>query len=275
MDRLLQHRSLGLVRIEVGKGRATLRLPRQGTGATTRSNKAMKLTSACPSAWLERSARSPRASARWRSQLIAGVRLTYGGRTESQPTRARTRRAIHSVRTQRLRRPSKANGRCLIPGYGPGHAGRSWADGSSGAHERKSWLSILGTVLHGQGAVEAHVARPTSLLLTDVAFTGRRSHAWQNGRLRAGPRPPGIVCYQGRVDRGYDLASGWICRRLVGSRATMQPNKAMKLTKLSPAPLLVRSAGSCPRRTISDAGTASQLIASVGRTVAKLGRGGR
>jgi hypothetical protein len=44
------------------------------------------------------------------------------------------------------------------------------------------------------------------------------------------------------------------------------PNKAMKLTKLSPAPLRGRSAGSCPRRPISDAGTASQLIARVRRT---------
>jgi hypothetical protein len=41
------------------------------------------------------------------------------------------------------------------------------------------------------------------------------------------------------------------------------PNKAMKLTKLSPAPFRGRSAGSCPRRPISDAGTASQLIAGV------------
>jgi hypothetical protein len=50
--------------------------------------------------------------------------------------------------------------------------------------------------------------------------------------------------------------------RLVGHRAAL-PNKAMKLTKLSPAPLRGRSAGSCPRRLISDAGTASQLIAGV------------
>jgi hypothetical protein len=47
---------------------------------------------------------------------------------------------------------------------------------------------------------------------------------------------------------------------------TARSNKAMKLTKLSPAPLRGRSAGSCPRRPISDAGTASQLIASVGPT---------
>jgi hypothetical protein len=39
------------------------------------------------------------------------------------------------------------------------------------------------------------------------------------------------------------------------------PNRAMKLTRLSPAAFRGRSAGSCPRRTISDAGTASQLIA--------------
>jgi hypothetical protein len=44
---------------------------------------------------------------------------------------------------------------------------------------------------------------------------------------------------------------------------TARSNKAMKLTKLSPAPLRGRSAGSCPRRPISDAGTASQLIAGV------------
>jgi hypothetical protein len=41
------------------------------------------------------------------------------------------------------------------------------------------------------------------------------------------------------------------------------PNKGMKLTKLLPAPFPVGGAGSCPRRTISDAGTASQLIPSV------------
>jgi hypothetical protein len=51
-----------------------------------------------------------------------------------------------------------------------------------------------------------------------------------------------------------------------GSGATTPPNKAMKLTKLSPAPFRGRSAGSCPRRTISDAGTASQLIAGVRQT---------
>src|SRR5512133_2443833 len=47
---------------------------------------------------------------------------------------------------------------------------------------------------------------------------------------------------------------------------TTPPNEAMKLTKLSPAPWPVGGAGSCPRRTIIDAGTASQLIASVGPT---------
>ena len=144
--------------------------------------------------------------------------------------------------------------------------GDSGAVGSSGVHERKRWLFIRAVALHGQGAVEAHVARPTSLRLTDVAFTERRSHAWQNSRLRAGPRPPGVACYQGCVVRGYDLASGWICGSHVGSRATMQPNKAMKPTKLSPAPLPVGGAGSCPRRTISDAGTAPQLIARVRQT---------
>ena len=46
-------------------------------------------------------------------------------------------------------------------------------------------------------------------------------------------------------------------------RATTLPNKAMKLTKLSPAPWPFGGAGSCPRRPIIDAGTASQLIASV------------
>jgi hypothetical protein len=40
-------------------------------------------------------------------------------------------------------------------------------------------------------------------------------------------------------------------------------NKGMKLTKLSPAPWPDGGAGSCPRRTIIDAGTASQLIPSV------------
>jgi hypothetical protein len=39
-------------------------------------------------------------------------------------------------------------------------------------------------------------------------------------------------------------------------------NKAMKLTTLSAAPFRGRSAASCPRRP-EDAGTASQLIASV------------
>jgi hypothetical protein len=46
-------------------------------------------------------------------------------------------------------------------------------------------------------------------------------------------------------------------------------NKAMKLTKLSPAPWPVGGAGSCPRWTIIDAGTASQLIASVRQTLRK------
>jgi hypothetical protein len=46
----------------------------------------------------------------------------------------------------------------------------------------------------------------------------------------------------------------------------MPPNKAMKLTELSAAPGLTVGAASCPRRTISDAGTAPQLIASVRRT---------
>ncbi len=54
--------------------------------------------------------------------------------------------------------------------------------------------------------------------------------------------------------------------------APRPPNKGMKLTKLSPAPLPNCShgkyggAGSCPRRTISDAGTASQLIPGVRQT---------
>ena len=46
----------------------------------------------------------------------------------------------------------------------------------------------------------------------------------------------------------------------------MPPNKGMKLTKLSAAPLRGRSAASCPRRSTSDAGSASQLIPGVGRT---------
>ena len=44
------------------------------------------------------------------------------------------------------------------------------------------------------------------------------------------------------------------------------PNKGMKLTKLSAAPFRGRSAASCPRRSTSDAGTASQLIPGVRRT---------
>ena len=47
---------------------------------------------------------------------------------------------------------------------------------------------------------------------------------------------------------------------------TTASNKGMKLTKLSAAPLLGRSAASCPRRSTSDAGTASQLIPGVRRT---------
>jgi hypothetical protein len=39
-----------------------------------------------------------------------------------------------------------------------------------------------------------------------------------------------------------------------------QPNKEMKLTKLSAAPLRGRSAASCPNRSTSNAGTASQII---------------
>ena len=45
------------------------------------------------------------------------------------------------------------------------------------------------------------------------------------------------------------------------------PNKGMKLTKLSAAPLAsMESAASCPRRPRMDAGTASQLIPGVRRT---------
>ena len=44
-------------------------------------------------------------------------------------------------------------------------------------------------------------------------------------------------------------------------------NKGMKLTKLSAAPLRGRSAASCPRRSTSNAGTASQLIPGVLRTM--------
>ena len=42
--------------------------------------------------------------------------------------------------------------------------------------------------------------------------------------------------------------------------------KGMKLTKLSAAPLRGRSVASCPRRSTSDGGTASQLIPGVRRT---------
>jgi len=42
-------------------------------------------------------------------------------------------------------------------------------------------------------------------------------------------------------------------------------NKGMKLTKLPSAPLPVGSAAGCPRRTFSDAGTASQPSAAFGR----------
>jgi len=48
-------------------------------------------------------------------------------------------------------------------------------------------------------------------------------------------------------------------------RVSVPSNKGMKLTKLSPAPLPVGGVGSCPRPTISDAGTASQLIPVLGR----------
>lgn len=44
----------------------------------------------------------------------------------------------------------------------------------------------------------------------------------------------------------------------------------MKLTKLPPAPWLDGGAVGCPRRTISDAGTASQLIAGVRRTIRRV-----
>jgi hypothetical protein len=47
------------------------------------------------------------------------------------------------------------------------------------------------------------------------------------------------------------------------------PNKAMKLKELSVALLRDRSAASCLRRTISDAGTAPQLVAGVGQAERK------
>jgi hypothetical protein len=56
--------------------------------------------------------------------------------------------------------------------------------------------------------------------------------------------------------------------RVAISRTSEPSNKGMKLTKLSAAPLLGRSAASCPRRQTSDTGTASQLIPGVLRTVA-------
>jgi hypothetical protein len=56
----------------------------------------------------------------------------------------------------------------------------------------------------------------------------------------------------------------------LGQRGVLEMSEAAEQSdeadEASPAPLLGRSAGSCPRRTISDAGTPSQPIAGVRRT---------
>jgi hypothetical protein len=62
---------------------------------------------------------------------------------------------------------------------------------------------------------------------------------------------PGAKSYAGSTDA------------TVGEAIQIPSNKGMKLTELSAAPLLGRSAASCPRRSTSDAGTASQLIRGV------------
>ena len=48
-----------------------------------------------------------------------------------------------------------------------------------------------------------------------------------------------------------------------------QPNKGMKLTKLRTAPVRQAEVPSCARAGQLDAGTASQLIAGVRRTLAE------
>jgi hypothetical protein len=87
-------------------------------------------------------------------------------------------------------------------------------------------------------------------------------NAYRNWHLRlqgaAQPNQPWIG--------SHDLSQRFRQSRVHPRRSTLNrrdapPNKAMKLTELSPAPLRGRSAGSCPRWTISDAGTAPQLIA--------------
>jgi len=58
----------------------------------------------------------------------------------------------------------------------------------------------------------------------------------------------------------------------LGGQAAMPPNKGMKLTKLSAAPLLEPQCRLMPAPSRSDAGTASQLIPGV-RPTCRVGEG--
>ena len=99
------------------------------------------------------------------------------------------------------------------------------------------------------------------------AGSPERATTTNRGRERAEVHPAGEFCStrdEGRPrDRmtaeGRDATSEW-------DRDGEPSNKRMKLTKLSAAPWLVWRRRLMPAPARSDAGTASQLIRSVGRT---------
>jgi hypothetical protein len=61
-------------------------------------------------------------------------------------------------------------------------------------------------------------------------------------------------------------------RATASARCATPPNKGMKLTKLRAAPVLQAEVPPCARAARMDAGTASQLIPGVGRTLSWVDR---
>jgi hypothetical protein len=177
-------------------------------------------------------------------QLIASVRWTRGGEGE------RTDSVNGTESGARLRRDLNFSS-------------------VAGGPVQRPYLKTNGETQMMQGTADPHdgqsvdrTSEPNNVPDQSAGFIGilRAQYGWRSGnrqweererlsqRLRRRAGPIGmVVC----------------CETPSTLERAVPPNNAMKLTELSAAPLRGRSAASCPRRPMSDAGTAPQLIASV------------
>jgi uncharacterized protein (TIGR02246 family) len=147
---------------------------------------------------------------------------------------------------------------------------------------KADYLTGQGEVVHGRSAIGALVGRGTASkvqvvgepIIEQAGMTGRVVFEWATESSSTPGRRGRIACELARVGQS------WAIERLANheldeSGTARQPNKGMKLTKLSAAPTLAPQAALGRRCRLMpapvsgmDAGTASQLIPGVRRTSA-------